>query len=189
MKSRHATTQESMFSYVRMSDGGKPRHDGPRSEVDITIDIADRVLTPSPLQGGRGSMSSPVDWNRFRDRRLIREKIAQVIPGYAPIGEIDATRREFHVEGRHFAEPIFKTASGKATFHVIELPGPVLDRSSVLGTRHSLLRLMTMRSEGQFNTVVYEEEDVYRGMERRDVILMNPHDIERLGFRENQRVR
>ena len=28
------------------------------------------------------------------------------------------------------------------------------------------LRLMTIRSEGQFNTVVYEEEDIYRGQER-----------------------
>ena len=27
---------------------------------------------------------------------------------------------------------------------------------------------MTLRSEGQFNTVVYEEEDRYRGQERRD---------------------
>ena len=45
------------------------------------------------------------------------------------------------------------------------------------------LRLMTVRSEGQFNTVVYEEEDIYRGQERRDVILMNPADIERLGLR------
>ncbi len=32
---------------------------------------------------------------------------------------------------------------------------------------------MTVRSEGQFNTVVYEEEDIYRGQDRRDVILMN----------------
>ena len=40
------------------------------------------------------------------------------------------------------------------------------------------LRLMTVRSEGQFNTVVYEEEDIYRGQERRDVILMNPADMQ-----------
>ena len=30
-------------------------------------------------------------------------------------------------------------------------------------------RLMTIRSEGQFNTVVYEDEDLYRGNVRRDV--------------------
>ncbi len=31
------------------------------------------------------------------------------------------------------------------------------------------MRLMTIRSEGQFNTVVYEEEDIYRAQDRRDV--------------------
>ena len=50
------------------------------------------------------------------------------------------------------------------------------------------LRLMTVRSEGQFNTVVYEETDIYRGQERRDVILMNREDIQRLGLRVDQRV-
>jgi hypothetical protein len=44
------------------------------------------------------------------------------------------------------------------------------------------LRLMTVRSEGQFNTVVYEEEDLYRGQERRDVILLHPDDMRRLGL-------
>ena len=48
---------------------------------------------------------------------------------------------------------------------------------------------MTVRSEGQFNTVVYEEEDIYRGQDRRNVILMNGADIERLGLRVDQQVR
>ena len=51
------------------------------------------------------------------------------------------------------------------------------------------LRLMTMRSEGQFNSVVYDEEDLYRGQERRDVILMNAADIRQLGLQPEQRVR
>ena len=29
------TTQESMFNFVRVSDGGPARHEGPRSEVDL----------------------------------------------------------------------------------------------------------------------------------------------------------
>ena len=33
---------------------------------------------------------------------------------------------------------------------------------------------MTVRSEGQFNTVVYEDYDLYRGVDRRDVILRIP---------------
>ena len=48
---------------------------------------------------------------------------------------------------------------------------------------------MTVRSEGQFNTVVYEEEDRYRGVRSRDVILMNPEDIKAAGLNEGERVR
>ena len=47
---------------------------------------------------------------------------------------------------------------------------------------------MTIRSEGQFNTVVYEENDLYRNVDRRDVILMHPDDASRLGLRAEQRV-
>jgi hypothetical protein len=35
---------------------------------------------------------------------------------------------------------------------------------------------MPLRSERQFNTVVYENEDIYRGNERRDVVMMNEAD-------------
>src|SRR4029079_9682397 len=48
---------------------------------------------------------------------------------------------------------------------------------------------MTVRSEGQFNTVVYEDYDLYRNQERRDLILMHPSDLERLGLSKDQRVR
>ena len=36
---------------------------------------------------------------------------------------------------------------------------------------------MTIRSEGQFNTVVYEDYDLYRGIEGRFVILLHPEDL------------
>ncbi|MCE9554220.1 MAG: hypothetical protein K8T91_12710 [Planctomycetes bacterium] len=47
---------------------------------------------------------------------------------------------------------------------------------------------MTVRSEGQFNTVVYEDYDLYRGQDRRDIILLHPDDIARLGLQAEQRV-
>jgi anaerobic selenocysteine-containing dehydrogenase len=47
---------------------------------------------------------------------------------------------------------------------------------------------MTLRSEGQFNTVVYEVEDLYRGNERRDVVMMAPADATERGLREGDRV-
>ena len=48
---------------------------------------------------------------------------------------------------------------------------------------------MTLRSEGQFNTVVYEEEDLYRGTTRRDVVMMCAEDGVRLGLGEYDPVR
>ncbi len=166
------TTQESMFNYVRLSEGGRPRHDGPRSEVQVIADLAQR------LPGGPGR--PPIDWESLRDHRRIREAIAAVVPGYQEIGAIDRTRREFHVAGRSFHEPRFATADGRAAFNAVDVPP--------LPGSDGELRLMTLRSEGQFNTVVYEEQDLYRGQERRDVILMHPQDIARLGLDVDQRV-
>jgi len=169
------TTQESMFNYVRLSSGGAPRHEGPRSEVDVIASIAEACLGGSTPGGG------PVDWTSMRRHGRIREAIARIIPGYAPVGDIETTKREFQIDGRTFHEPKFPTKSGKAVFHAIALPPR-------RGTGDGDLRLMTVRSEGQFNTVVYEEEDVYRGQERRDVILMNERDIADRGLRQDQRV-
>jgi anaerobic selenocysteine-containing dehydrogenase len=47
---------------------------------------------------------------------------------------------------------------------------------------------MTLRSEGQFNTVVYEDEDLYRGNTRRDVVMMAAEDAARVGVGEGDRV-
>ena len=160
-----ATTQESMFSYVRLSDGGPARHPGPRSEVSVLANLGRRLL------GDNG----PVNWSDLERHESIRGLIAKLIPGLEPLTDIDRTRREFHIAGRRLETPNFPTPSGRARFHAIGLPDPsrAQDRQ---------LRLMTLRSEGQFNTVVYEEEDIYRGQDRRDVILMNPTDIRRMGL-------
>lgn len=165
-----ATTQESMFNFVRFSEGGKRRHAGPRSEVDVIATLAAEVL-------GDGS---PVDWRTLKRHCHVRELIGKIIPGYEQVAEIDKTRKEMHVTGRIFHEPRFPTPSGKARFSINPLP-------PVRGDDQQL-RLMTVRSEGQFNTVVYEEEDLYRGQARRDVILMSRADIDRLGLRIDQRV-
>ena len=163
------TTQESMFNLVRMSDGGTPSVDGEmRSEVEIIAEIAGSVLPK-----GR------VDWSSFRSHRTLRQAMADVVPGFDEMRGIDETRREFQIAGRTFHEPRFATPDGRARFHVTPLPPawPV-DR----------FRLTTVRSEGQFNTVVYEEEDLYRGNVRRDVVMMCEHDAGQLGFGEGDAV-
>ena len=45
---------------------------------------------------------------------------------------------------------------------------------------------MTIRSEGQFNTVVYDEEDLYRGNSRRDVVMLSAQDARRLRLNEGE---
>jgi len=167
---QQATTQESMFSFVRLSEGGPSRHEGPRSEVDIVASVAEQ------LPGG----TQAIDWKQMRDHAAVRRAIAKVIPGYAPIGSIDVSRKEFHVDGRTLHEPKFATPTGRAKFHVVPLPA--------LPRREHQLRLMTIRSEGQFNTVVYEDEDVYRQQSRRDVILLHADDMSRFGIAQDERV-
>jgi len=165
------TTQESMFNYVRMSDGGTARHEGPRSEVQVICAVARDLL-------GR---STPLDFGALENHSQIRQAIAAVIPGYDALAGIDKSREEFQIPGRTFHTPRFATPSGRARFHTVTPP-------ELKGTGAGELRLMTIRSEGQFNTVVYEDEDLYRGQERRDVILMNPEDIARMGFKVDERV-
>jgi anaerobic selenocysteine-containing dehydrogenase len=97
------------------------------------------------------------------------------------MADIDRTRSEFHIAGRRVDTPQFPTASGRASFHAVGLPA-----KPALPERH--VQLMTVRSEGQFNTVVYEDEDLYRGQERRDVILIHPDDMQRWGLTTDQRV-
>ncbi len=164
------TTQESMFNYVRMSDGGPSRHEGPRSEIEIIATIARGAL------GDNG----PIDWRSMQDTSRIREAIAKIVPGFEAIADIAQTKKEFQIGGRTFHTPVFPTASGKAQLRVHELP-------NLTGAANEL-RLMTIRSEGQFNTVVYEDYDLYRGIDRRDVILVHPDDIERLGFYDGEKI-
>ncbi|MEZ6107260.1 MAG: molybdopterin-dependent oxidoreductase [Pirellulaceae bacterium] len=157
-----STTQESMFNFVRLSDGGPRRLDGPRSEVELIATLGEMIV------GDRG----PIQWSDMRHTTRIREVIAKVVPGYESVADIDKTKREFHIPGRILHTPQFPTEDGRAVIHVHDVPPLLGDEGE--------LRLMTIRSEGQFNTVVYEEEDLYRGQDRRDVILIHPSDLQRM---------
>lgn len=164
------TTQESMFNYIRLSEGGPARHVGPKSEIEVISQIATGVL----------EKSGPIDWQALAEPARIREMIANVVPGFEQIREIDKTRQEFQLEGRTFHQPQFPTATGKAQLRCHTLTPPT--------DSNGYLRLMTVRSEGQFNTVVYEDYDLYRGIDRRDVILLHPEDIARLSLNHRQPV-
>jgi len=169
---RQSTTQESMFNFVRLSDGGIVRLKNVRSETEVITDIAIGVLEEQKLS-----------FKKFKDHQNIRAAIADIIPGFEKLKSLEKTKEEFQIAGRTLHEPVFKTTDGKATLKVVQIPIHYPNSKS----NHEF-RLMSVRSEGQFNSIVYEDEDTWRGQQERWVVLMNPEDMLVLGFQENELV-
>lgn len=80
------------------------------------------------------------------------------------------------------AERVWKTANGLANFIT---PATLLEDPDEPQPNGDVLRLFTIRSDSQFNTTVYNEDDRFRGIHgTRRVLLVNADDIARLGFAE-----
>ncbi|MFN9631810.1 MAG: FdhF/YdeP family oxidoreductase [Cyanobacteriota bacterium] len=181
----HRTTVESGNNWVRLNEPGTTHLRGGQlvSEVEFLADLAHRIHG-----------DHPIDWRRLRDPVHVRELIARTVPGYEAIAALDETRREFEVGGRVFHAPHFPTATGRARLAPTPLPElalPPPDHFGGLapGEPGVVLSLITARSYGQHNTVVYKAGDSYRGMPHRQTILMNPNDIASSGLTAHHRVR
>lgn len=157
------TTQESMFNYVRLSDGGVDRLDGVRPETAILAELGERLLP-----------DSAIDFASFKRHRRVREAIAATVPGMEELADIDIAKREFHIANRILHEPQFATPSGRAAFQVVAMPKDAASEAP--------FTLSTVRSEGQFNSIVYEEKDSYRGTLTRWCVMMNADDMSALGL-------
>ncbi len=164
------TTQESMFNYVRLSDGGITRLANVRPEVQILCDLAQKLLPDCPL-----------DFAQFKQHNNIRAAIAATIPGMAELKDIAQTKQEFTIQNRLLDQPEFKTESGKAKFLVGTPP------AQITSNQYPFL-LASIRSEGQFNSIIYEESDSYRGTDTRWSVLMNADDIAELNIKTGDAV-
>ena len=181
----HRTTVESGNNFVRLNEAGNSHINSSESdlisEVELITEIAHYCL---------GNI--PIDWRKLKDTKYIRQLIAQTIPGYEKIGEIDKTKEEFTISGRIFTEPKFATTSGKAQMSLTPIPNltiPNIESFNTPKNRNNIILLLgTGRSYGQHNTVVYREGDIYRNMPHRYCILMNSLDIKKAGFQEHQKV-
>ena len=171
-----ATTQESMFNYLRMSDGGFDRIEVLQSEVEIISSIAAAVIDTDTL-----------DFREFKRHDSIRKAIAKLIPGFAALADIDKTKREFHIEGRHLAQPRFATKSGKASF-CIPSQTSWNTKTEETAEKSKQFTLTSVRSEGQFNTIIYSEEDVYRRQSHRQVLFISAVDLENLNLKVDDKV-
>ena len=147
------------------------------SEIRLLCELAGAVLPPN----------EKVRWADYmNDYAEIRKEIATTLPDnfhdyetrmWEPGGfqrDLPAKRREWH------------TDSGRAQFVTPEALDEDLDMP---GVGHDVLRLMTLRSNDQFNTTVYGYDDRFRGINGiRTVVLMNRSDIDRLGLKVGQAV-
>ncbi len=163
---QQATTQESMFNFVRLSDGGIDRFAQLQSEIEIICQLGKKIIHKSVF-----------DFSVFLDHEKIREFLGEVIPGFSPIQHIDSSKEEFHIDGRTLHTPEFPTDNKKATFKFHPFP--------VLSNRY---RLTSIRSEGQFNSIIFHEQDTYRGQTERWVVLMSAKDMKKEGLQEDQLV-
>ncbi|RYE08196.1 MAG: FdhF/YdeP family oxidoreductase [Hyphomicrobiales bacterium] len=161
------TTQESMFNFVRLSDGGIDRLDNVRPETVILSDLAQRLMP-----------DSPIPFEKFKEHREVRQVIAAVVPGLEQLADIDLAKQEFHIRHRVLHKPEFGTPDGKA--HFVVVPIPAIDRQK--------LTLATVRSEGQFNSIIYEERDSYRNKAPRDAIFLNRADMSAAGVLDGDRI-
>ncbi|ASR44637.1 formate dehydrogenase [Xanthomonas citri pv. mangiferaeindicae] len=128
---------------------------------------------------------SQVPWQAWvDDYAKIRDAIEATYPEQFP----DFNAR-LHVPGG-FPRPVaarerrWQTESGKAEFHV-----PEVLSATGFEDRAGRYRLLTVRSNDQFNTTVYGYRDRFRGIEgTRRVVLMNADDIRALGIEEGEQI-
>ena len=146
-------------------------------EIRLICELAQRVLDPNPR----------VRWDVYSDDYAeIRREIGETLPDsfwdyerrmWEPGGfqrDLPANRRDWHTE------------SGRANFVT---PTGLDEDADMPDVGHDVLRLMTLRSNDQFNTTVYGYYDRFRGIKNtRNVVLMNRSDIDRLGLKIGQPV-
>jgi molybdopterin-dependent oxidoreductase alpha subunit len=140
------------------------------SEPAIVAGIAKATLDPNPR----------VDWDAWvADYGKIRDAIGLTFPEiFHDFNERMWTPGGFR-KPLGAAERIWKTESGKAEFTAPdELPGnPDMDGGA------EVLRLFTIRSDGQFNTTIYSHDDRFRGVHgSRMVLFMGQADMARYGL-------
>ena len=169
---RQFVTVEDSMSVVHRSTGGlKPPSDLVRSEPDIIASI-----------GALACPDTQINWAEMAsDYNVIRDHIEMVVPGFREFNDRVRESNGFVLPNPPRDDRGFPTESGFAQFTVNELQPLVVPPGHLL--------LQTMRSHDQFNTTVYGMDDRYRGVHgTREVVFVNPDDLDEMNFRDGERV-
>ncbi|MBC9033829.1 FdhF/YdeP family oxidoreductase [Sphingomonas sp. JC676] len=169
-----AVSMEDSTSCIHGSRGkAKPASPHLLSEPRIVAEIAKRILPPNPR----------IDWDGWvADYGRIRDAIEATYPAIFQ----DFNQRLFTPggfwKGNKAAERIWETPSKKAEFLV-----PTGLSATGFGDAEGRFRLMTLRSNDQFNTTIYGYHDRFRGVKgTRDVLFIHPEDMPGAGVVEGQ---
>ena len=169
-------TMEDSLSCIHGSIGKhKPASEHLLSELAIVAGMAKATLPANPK----------VTWDEWTgDYAKVRDLIEQTYPDKFK----DFNKRMFTPGGFYKGVPaherIWETENRKANF-------TTPDMLSATGFEEApgRFRLITLRSNDQFNTTIYGYNDRFRGVEgERDVLLINPEEIRRAGLEAGQRV-
>jgi molybdopterin-dependent oxidoreductase alpha subunit len=173
-----AVTIEDSTACIHGSLGMQPPA-SPRllSEPAIIAGIAKATLPANPR----------LDWDDWvADYGKVRDAIAESYPHIF----YDFNSRMWEPGGFHrplaARERDWKTKTGKANFIV---PAGLETDPDAVPADHDVLRLITLRSNDQFNTTIYGYHDRFRGIHgTRMVVLMHRNDIDRLELKVGDQV-
>ena len=139
------------------------------SELAIVAGLAKATLPPNPK----------VPWDSWvADYAVVRDRIEETYPELFPHFNQKLFTPGGFYKGNKARERIWKTKSGKAEFTV---PHELV--ACGFAEAPGRYRLITLRSNDQFNTTIYGFSDRLRGIEgTRDVLLINRGEMARAGL-------
>lgn len=139
--------------------------------------VSDRLKSEPAIVAAIAKATLGVNWDHLvSNYDMIRDHIERVIPGF------DDYNERLRQPGGFYLPNVARSGEfmqGKARFSNVQVPQSKLEPHQFV--------MMTIRSHDQFNTTVYGKDDRYRGIiNERRVVLMNPDDIKRMGFKQQQ---
>lgn len=209
----HRTTVESGNNWVRLNEPGSShlRDADLISEVVFLGELAHRVHGEAPIDWrrlqdaayvrqliartvpGYGPLAQ-IDASgeefsvlgRLFDEPCFRTPSGRAQLAITPLPQLSLPDRSHFEPDRG---PGFDSDSARGSNGDPEVDAAAAGAEADQGPPGLVLSLITARSYGQHNTVVYKQADSYRGMPHRQTILMNRDDLQRSGLRAHQRVR
>jgi molybdopterin-dependent oxidoreductase alpha subunit len=170
-------TMEDSTSVIHPSFGDvEPSSKHLLSEAAIVAEIARATLPANPK----------LDWTAWTaNYALVRDAIAESYPQW--FKDFNTRMKQpggFYRANKARERDFSDTETGRAMF-----VAPTQLSATGFADEPGLLRLMTLRSNDQFNTTIYGYEDRLRSVSgTRDVLFMNPADIAEYGLKDGDRV-